>query len=245
MRAAASAPMALDFTGQAGASPFVSAWLADLKYAWAGMTEGARTLSLKKDQVLFHQGQSAQAVYVIEEGRVRLSSFSLDGRERHLMILGSHGLVGDCGWPHSERYTVSALASSEVRLRVVDMARFSAALSEQPLLTQQHRALSSRRLCVLLQQLELQAHNSAGRRICHHLLGLLHAYGSPLQQGGLRIGISFTQQEMGNICGLSRVSVAYVFSRLERQGVIARQQRHLIVLRPDLLEREASGLGEP
>lgn len=244
MRAAAIAPIAFDLHSQPAASPFVSAWLADLKYSWAGMTEGTRTVSLKKDQVLFHQGQSAQAVYVIEEGRVRLSSFSIDGRERHLMILGSHGLVGDCGWPHSERYTVSALASSEVRLRVVDMPRFAAALNEQPLLTQQHRALSSRRLCVLLQQLELQAHNSAGRRICHHLLGLLHAYGSPSQQG-LRIGISFTQQEMGNICGLSRVSVAYVFSRLERQGVIARQQRHLIVLRPDQLEREASGLGEP
>ena len=244
MRAAAIAPIAVDLHSQPAASPFVSAWLADLKYSWASMTEGARTVTLKKDQVLFHQGQSAQAVYVIEEGRVRLSSFSLDGRERHLMILGSHGLVGDCGWPHSERYTVSALASSEARLRVVDMPRFVAALSEQPLLTQQHRELNSRRLCVLLQQLELQAHNSAGRRICHHLLGLLHAYGSPLQQGW-RIGISFTQQEMGNICGLSRVSVAYVFSRLERQGVIARQQRHLIVLRPDQLEREASGLGEP
>jgi hypothetical protein len=38
--------------------------------------------------------------------------------------------------------------------------------------------------------------------------------------------------------------VAYVFSRLERQGVIARQQRHLIVLRPEQLEREAGGLGE-
>jgi CRP/FNR family transcriptional regulator, cyclic AMP receptor protein len=240
---AAYAATPLDPRSHPTASPFVSAWLADLNYAWGAMTEGTRTVTLKKDQVLFHQGQLTQAVYVIEEGRVRLSSFSLDGRERHLMILGSHGLVGDCGWPHSDRYTVSALASSEARLRVVDMQRFVAALSEQPLLTQQHRELNSRRLCVLLQQLELQAHNSAGRRICHHLLGLLYAYGSPVPQGR-RIGISFTQQEMGNICGLSRVSVAYVFSRLERQGVIARQQRHLIVLRPEQLEREAGGLGE-
>jgi len=244
MRPTAATPSALERRRQGAVSPFVSAWLADLNYTWGAMTEGTRTMTLKKDQVLFHQGQAAQAVYVIEEGRVRLSSFSIDGRERHLMILGSHGLIGDCGWPHSDRYTVSALASSEVRLRVVEMPRFLAALNEQPLLNQQHRELSSRRLCILLQQLELQAHNSAGRRICHHLLGLLYAYGSPVQQG-LRIGISFTQQEMGNICALSRVSVAYVFSRLEKQGVIARQQSHLIVLRPEQLEREAAGLGEP
>ena len=108
---AAYAATPLDPRSHPTASPFVSAWLADLNYAWGAMTEGTRTVTLKKDQVLFHQGQLTQAVYVIEEGRVRLSSFSLDGRERHLMILGSHGLVGDCGWPHSDRYTVSALAS--------------------------------------------------------------------------------------------------------------------------------------
>jgi CRP-like cAMP-binding protein len=94
----------------------------------------------------------------------------------------------------------------------------------------------------LLQHIQLQAHNSAGRRVCHHLLGLLHAHGTPTPLGS-RINISFTQQEMGNICGLSRVSVSHIFSRLERQGVIARHQRHVVICRPDLLALEAQGIG--
>lgn len=221
--------------------PFVSAWLADLEYGWTELTEGARSVSLHSDQVLFHQGQAAETVYVVEEGRIRLSSFSLDGRERHLMILGERGLVGDCGWPDSDIYAVTALASSQARLRAIDMRRFAQALTDHPALAQQHRELSSRRLRILLQQLELQGHKTAGRRICHHLLGLMHAYGSVTAEG-VRIGIGFTQQQMGNICGLSRVSVAYALSRLERQQVIVRQRRHWLVLKPGQLEREASGL---
>jgi CRP/FNR family transcriptional regulator len=88
---------------------------------------------------------------------------------------------------------------------------------------------------VLLQQLELQAHNSASRRVCHHLVGLSSAYGMPVDEG-VRIGITYTQEEMGNICGLSRVSVSNIFSRLRRDGIVALQQRHTVVKDPAALE---------
>lgn len=225
-----------------GGAERVSAWLTDLEFSWQPLLEDARALSLQKDQTLFHEGQPAQTVYVIVEGRVRLSSFGIDGRERHLMILGANGLLGDCSLPASAHYGVSALASSEVRLRAMPASHFLEALQAHPELAHQHRQLSSRRFGVLLQHIQLQAHNSAGRRVCHHLLGLLHAHGTPTQLGS-RINISFTQQEMGNICGLSRVSVSHIFSRLERQGVIARHQRHVVICRPDLLALEAQGIG--
>lgn len=220
----------------------VSAWLTDLRFSWAPLLEDARALSLHKDQTLFHEGQPAQTVYVILDGRVRLSSFGIDGRERHLMILGANGLLGDCSLPTSAHYGVSALASSEVHLLALPASDFLEALQMYPELAQQHRQLSSRRFGVLLQHIQLQAHNSAGRRVCHHLLGLLHAHGAPTPHGS-RITITFTQQEMGNICGLSRVSVSQVFSRLERLGVIARHQRHVLICRPDVLALQAQGAG--
>ncbi len=220
----------------------VSAWLTDLRFSWGPLLDDTRALSLHKDQTLFHEGEPAQTVYVIVEGRVRLSSFGIDGRERHLMILGPNGLLGDCSLPASAHYGVSALASSEVRLRAMPASHFLEALQAHPELAHQHRQLSSRRFGVLLQHIQLQAHNSAGRRVCHHLLGLLHAHGAPTAQGS-RINITFTQQEMGNICGLSRVSVSHIFSRLERQGVIARHKGHVVICRPDLLALEARGAG--
>lgn len=85
------------------------------------------------------------------------------------------------------------------------------------------------RFQIMLQHLALQGANSARRRVCHHLLGLMNSYGAPHDDGTV-ISIAFTQQEMGNICGLSRVSVSNIFTRLEREKVIARAGR-LIVIR--------------
>jgi CRP-like cAMP-binding protein len=50
------------------------------------------------------------------------------------------------------------------------------------------------------------------------------------------ISIAFTQQEMGSICGLSRVSVSQIFSQLEREQVIARSGRLVVILDQARLE---------
>lgn len=219
---------------------FVSAWMTDLDFRWGPLIEGARPVRLAKDEVLFHERQAARTVYVIHEGRVRLSSFAVDGRERHLMILGASGLVGDCGLPSTDRYAVTATAAAESVLMAVPAEEALRQLSGDPALARQHQALCSRRFRIMLQQLELQSHNSATRRVCHHLVGLVQSYGQVCEEG-MRIGITFTQQEMGNICGLSRVSVSNIFSRLEREGWISRQGRHMLVCEIDTLKAVAAG----
>lgn len=219
---------------------FVSAWMTDLDFRWGRLIEGGRPVRLAKDEVLFHERQPARTVYVIQEGRVRLSSFAVDGRERHLMILGSSGLIGDCGLPSTDRYAVTATAAAESIVLAVPAEAALRQLAADAALARQHQTLCSRRFRIMLQQLELQSHNSATRRVSHHLVGLVQSYGVPCD-GGTRIGITFTQQEMGNICGLSRVSVSNIFSRLEREGWISRLGRHMVVRDVNALRGYASG----
>lgn len=218
----------------------VSAWLTDLDFDWSALAAAGREVSFQRDAAVFHEGEAAEMVYLISEGRVRLSMFTVDGRERHLMIVGANGIVGDCGLPASQRHVVSAFASAPARLLAIPAREFLRRVEREPALARQHAALTSRRFRVLLQQLELQAHNSASRRVCHHLIGLSHAYGSPVD-GGVRIGITYTQEEMGNICGLSRVSVSNIFSRLRRDGIVALHQRHTVVKDPAALAAMARG----
>ena len=110
----------------------------------------------------------------------------------------------------------------------VPMAELLAAVARSPALARQHQLLASLRFRIMLQHLALHGANSAKRRVSHHLLGLLNSYGRPTPEGML-ISIPFTQQEMGNICGLSRVSVSHVFTLLESDGVIARAGRLIVV----------------
>lgn len=213
----------------------VSAWLTNLHYRWAEVTQGTRSRSFAKDETLFLEGQSADTVYVIQEGRVRLTSFGFDGKERHLMIIGPSGLVGDCALRSTRTYTVSAVAATDSVVSMVPTATMLAALVQDARLAAQQQQLAGLRFRILLRHVAVQGANSSRRRVCLHLLDLLHSYGAAHRLGRV-ISIAFTQQEMGSICGLSRVSVSQIFSQLEREQVIARSGRLVVILDQARLE---------
>lgn len=213
----------------------VSAWLTDLQFTWEDVTRGTRIRVFTKDETLFLEGQSAATVYVIQEGRVRLTSFDFDGKERHLMIIGPTGLAGDCALRAAPSYTVSAVAATDTRVWMVPAATMLSALSRDAHLAAQHQLLSGMRFRILLRHVAVQGSNSSRRRVCLHLLDLIHSYGVAHRLGRL-ISISFTQQEMGSICGLSRVSVSQIFSQLEREQIIARAGRLVVIVDEARLE---------
>ncbi|MBU3738336.1 MAG: Crp/Fnr family transcriptional regulator [Rhodoferax sp.] len=210
-------------------SDMVSAWLTDLKLDWSPVLGGARHRRLVKDETLFLEGEAADSVFLILEGRVRLTSFGYDGKERHLMILGRNGLVGDCALPASAHYAVSAVAATDAEVAAVPSGRLLGLLAEQPALGAQHRTLAGMRFRILLRHVAVQGANSSRRRVCLHLLDLVNSYGAPHRAGSV-ITITFTQQEMGSICGLSRVSVSHIFTALEREQVITRAGRLVVIV---------------
>lgn len=218
----------------------LSAWLTNLDFNWDAATRGSRSLQFPKDETLFLEGQTASTVYAIVEGRVRLMSFGFDGKERHLMIMGPNGLVGDCGLLSTRNYVVSAVAASDTVVHAIPSTRLLTALAQDATLMRQHQELSGRRFRIMLRHLALQGSNSSRRRVCLHLRDLVNSYGAPHEHGSV-ISIAFTQQEMGNICGLSRVSVSHVFTALERAAVIGREGRLVVVLDRDRLEQFATG----
>lgn len=219
----------------------VSAWLTDLRFDWNEATQGARRQALAKGEPLFLEGQRCQAVYVVLTGRVLLSACASDGRERHLMIVGATGLVGDCAWYAADRHVLSAAGATDAAsVAVVPLAQMRAALARHPHLQRQQQQMASLRFRIMLGQLALQASNCARRRIGCHLLGLMNSYGARHGQGML-IPIRFTQQEMGDICGLSRVSVSNTFNTLAREGVIGRSGALLWVRDVPRLARIAAG----
>lgn len=207
----------------------VSAWLTHLQFDWGTLDEGARRRNFATDETLFLEGQRADTVYLIRSGRVRLTSFGFDGKERHLMILGANGLVGDCALRSTRHYVVSAVAATDTEVSMLPAASLIRALAETPRLAEQHQALSGMRFLVMLRHVAVQGSNTSRRRVCLHLLDLVNSYGQA-HRLGTAISITFTQQEMGSICGLSRVSVSHIFTQLEREGVITRAGRLVVVV---------------
>ena len=72
---------------------------------------GSAVVDLKKNQVLFAQGDKADAVYYIQKGSIRLTVLSGRGKEATLSLLEARNFVGEQCIAASERIRlVSATA---------------------------------------------------------------------------------------------------------------------------------------
>lgn len=214
--------------------PAISTWLEGLDFDWSALVAGRRLRLLRKNECLFAQGEPDTQVYVVHSGRVRLTLHDMAGRELHVAIVGRTGLLGDTGTGTFGHHLCSAYASTASSVHVVPRQELLDGLRQHPQWLQQSRAMADHLMRLSLQHHSLLGGHSARARVCHHLLGLLASYGQPHSEGRL-IGIPFSQQEMAELCCISRVSVSHVLGELVREGVIGREGRSMVVRDPAAL----------
>jgi CRP/FNR family cyclic AMP-dependent transcriptional regulator len=222
------------------ASP--SAWIEVPHFGWNRLVaDGAATVSFRKGETLYSQGEPVTHVYVVEEGRVRLVLLSEAGHEKHMAIVGTHGMVGECSAFLDGRHSVSAVASSDVVVRQVERATLLQRMEHDPECLRQVLWLMSVKLRVLANQNLLLSQATAAQRVVHHLVQLADTYGD-VQAAGVAIGVSFTHQEMANITGLSRVMTSNVLIQLQDEGLIEMARSHCVIRDMQGLRRRAPGL---
>jgi CRP/FNR family cyclic AMP-dependent transcriptional regulator len=219
-----------------------SAWIEVPHFDWQALTaQGAGRVRFHKGQTLFSQGEPVQHVYVVEEGRVRLVLLSAAGHEKHMAIVGSQGMVGECSAFLDGRHSVSAIASSDVVARQVDRRQLQLAMERDAGCLRQVLWLLNVKLRVLAHQNLLLSHAPAAQRVVHHLVQLADTYGD-VHGAEVDIRISFTHQEMANITGLSRVMTSNVLTLLQDHGLIEMSKSHCIVRDLEGLRRRALDL---
>ncbi|MET4575172.1 Crp/Fnr family transcriptional regulator [Ottowia thiooxydans] len=213
---------------EAAASP--SAWIELPHFDWGPlMAEDTPTARFSKGETLFSQGDVVRQVYVVEEGRVRLLLLSAAGHEKHMAIVGTHGMVGECSAFLDGRHSVTAVASSDVVARPIGYQQLLDGITRHPTCMRQVLWLVNVKLRILANQNLLLSEGTAAQRVIHHLVQLADTYGETKKEGGTRIGIAFTHQEMANITGLSRVMVSNVLIQLHEQGLTDKDKSHCVI----------------
>jgi CRP/FNR family cyclic AMP-dependent transcriptional regulator len=232
--------MGVSSAATATANP--SAWIELPHFAWERLTaQDAPTVRFAKGQTLFSQGDAVTRVHVIEQGRVRLVLLSASGHEKHMAIVGTNGMVGECSAFLDGRHSLSAVASSDVVTRQVDRRRLAAHMESDPVCMHQVLWLIGMKLRVIAVQNLLLSQASAAQRVAHHLVQLGDTYGEPLAGGEVAIRISFTHQEMANIAGLSRVMASNVLLQLQARAFIDKAKSHWVIRDIQALRQLAAG----
>lgn len=90
-------------------SPWISYDLSN----WETLTKNKKPVLYKKKSFLFHQNDPAAFTYIVKSGRVRISSFNIEGIEKQLYIAENGCCIGEISCIMENPHTYSAIAIVE------------------------------------------------------------------------------------------------------------------------------------
>ena len=175
---------------------------------------------------VFWEGDPASDIFQIVEGCLRLYRILPDGRRA---IMGFRFSGETLGLSCEDTYCYTAEAVTPVRLRRLSRARLRAMSDEvrqlQSLLLEKvfEEIRDARQHIIVLGQL------GAEERTAHFLVSAARRTGADRRRP-VTIELPMTRQDIADYLGLTIETVCRVLSKLKRDGLIALEGRHRIVL---------------
>ncbi len=184
---------------------------------------------LKKETVVFHEGDPASAFYLVRSGQVKIFKASRDGREQVFSILGEGQIFGDVPAFDGGPYPASAATMTGAEIYLIRRDDFQELVRRHPeIALRVIQVLGSR----LRQALEL-VRDLSFKQVPHRLAGLLLKLGEEYGQEtepGLLISLSLSRQDLADIAGTSRETVTRELKKMERAGLIAINRRRITII---------------
>lgn len=125
-----------------------------------------------RNTVLFIQGQSAERLYIVLDGWIKLFRETLDGHESVIAVFTNGESFAEAAVARIKIYPVSAAAATDTRLLAVGGRAFMAAVARDNALAMNLMGAMSRHLHGLVGQVEELATKSAVKRLAAFLVQL-------------------------------------------------------------------------
>jgi CRP/FNR family cyclic AMP-dependent transcriptional regulator len=189
--------------------------------------------------ILFIEGQPAKGVFVLCQGRAKLSASASDGKTLILKIAEAGEALGLSSTISGRPYALTAEAIEPCQISLVrreDFLQFLREDTDACLRTAEQLAEKYIAVCQELRSLGL--HRSAAEKISQFLLewNIRHGRdGSSDKQPWLQLGL--THEEIAQVIGASRETVSRIFANLKRQRIVETHGTRLLIRNRAALER--------
>jgi CRP/FNR family cyclic AMP-dependent transcriptional regulator len=183
----------------------------------ARVGEGKTISKYRKNQIVFSQGEVADAVFYIQQGKVKLTVVSEQGKEAVVAILGQGQFFGEgCLNGHPLRIATSR-AVDECVITRLEKATMVAAIHNEPDFSELFMAYLLTRNSRIEEDLIDQLFNSSEKRLARLLL-LLANFGKESRPEPI-MG-TFSQETLAEMIGTTRSRVSFFMNKFRKLGFI-------------------------
>lgn len=183
-----------------------------------------RVRAFARNTIVVHEGDPAETLYLILEGRLRVFVANEDGDEAELNVLGPGEYFGEL-MLDSPRRSASVGTLTPVRLCAIDRGDFERLLATEP-------AVASHLIHSLMRRVRVLTRTVSG-------LALLDVYGrltallaeAAVERDGMRVVTQTSQQQLAERVGASRSMVNRILKDLAEGGYVLVTRREIVIRR--------------
>jgi CRP/FNR family transcriptional regulator, cyclic AMP receptor protein len=189
----------------------------DPKSFLAVVGEGRGIGRYRKDQIVFSQGDPADAVFYIERGKVKVSVVSEQGKEAVVAMLGTNDFFGEGCLAGQMRRIATVATMTDCVIARLEKAAIVRVIHKEPAFSEMFIAHLLGRTIRVEADLVDQLFNSSEKRLARMLL-LLANFGKEEKPEPILAKIS--QETLADMIGTTRSRVSFFMNKFRKLGFI-------------------------
>ncbi|HHU92847.1 MAG TPA: Crp/Fnr family transcriptional regulator [Halanaerobiaceae bacterium] len=191
--------------------------------------EKARERKYLKGEIIFFEDNNDENLYILLEGRVKLTMLSPEGKEKAISILQVGDIFGEMSLFDQDTTPITAEVIDDARLVSISFQDLENIIRKEPELAIKIIEALAKRSRLLTSQIRELVFQDAEGRLASLLMRFIEDFGVEVKSGYL-IDIVLTHQEIANLMGSSRVTVTKQLNQFIDEGIIKIHQRKIVVL---------------
>jgi CRP/FNR family transcriptional regulator len=179
-------------------------------------------------ELIFSEGEPCNGLHIIARGKVRIFKTSVNGREQVLALNGPGESVAELPVFDGGPFPASAIAVDDTEMAFISRRDFHAYCMEHPEVSLKVLSVVGGRLRRLVGIIEELSFTTIRQRLISVLVKLAQSEGRQTPSG-IEFLLPSTHQELANQLGTVRELISRNLMRLQAEGLIEVEARHIVV----------------
>lgn len=197
-----------------------------------------QVMTLLRGRRLYSQGDIGDRLYVVIDGKVKMTKTAPDGREVLVRIEGPGGMFGELAMFDPAIRTATATAITDTLLAGLAHEDFREVLETRPAVAMHMLRTLAKRLRETTETTTNLIFSDVPGRVAKALLELGDRFGVE-QDEGILVSHDLTQEELAQLVGASRETVNKALADFATRGWIQLYAKSVLLLDRDRLRRRA------
>lgn len=172
----------------------------------------------KKGQYIFNENGFPQALYCVNQGKVKLNTIGIDGKEQILRLAKSGDVLGYRSLLSNERYHCSAVALEDSSICVIDKSYFWDSINNNPKLLFEVIKKMSADLKTAEEHIVSLSQKNVRERMAEALLFFKATFG--FAEDGQTLNVTLSREEIADYVGTSTESAIRLLSEFNQDKII-------------------------